>query len=391
MKRSPPQFGHIRRHDAERPPLQISDLETPIPVVDLDRLTDNLDRMAAYTMLHGLALRPHVKTHKSRRIAADQVRLGAVGLTCATMREMEVMGDVTPDLLLAYPPIGAAKLSRLITLPRTVRITVAVDSVESIEQVAAAAHAIGREIGIYVELDLGMRRVGVQAVDDAIELVQLVGQRDQLRYAGIAFYPGHIREPVQDQTEKLERLNGDLAAALERLDAAGYPPPVVSGGSTPLAWRAHEIFGLNEVRPGTYVFNDRTTAELGACAWDDCALTVLATVVSTAVSGQAVIDAGSKALGREPVRGSGGDGFGVLLDRPEVIVERMSEEHGILDISKSSWQPRVGEQVRVIPNHVCVVVHLNDLIYGVRGDRVETRWAVDARGRERIAEELALV
>jgi D-serine deaminase-like pyridoxal phosphate-dependent protein len=144
------------------------------------------------------------------------------------------------------------------------------------------------------------------------------------------------------------------------------------------------VNGVTEVRPGTYVYNDRTTAALGACAWEDCALTVLATVVSTAVPGQAVIDAGSKALAREPMPGAGAaaQGYGVLLDRPEVVVTRMSEEHGILDLHGTDWRPAVGEQVRVVPNHVCVAVHLHDTIYGMRDDVVETSWPVTARGRE---------
>jgi D-serine deaminase-like pyridoxal phosphate-dependent protein len=171
-----------------------------------------------------------------------------------------------------------------------------------------------------------------------------------------------------------------LATYTDALRDAGLPAPVVSGGSTPAAWRMHEVRGVTEVRPGTYVYNDRTTATIGACDWDDCALTVLATVVSTAVKGQAVIDAGSKTLGREPLRAEG-DGYGALLDHPEVVVARMSEEHGILDLSKSSWRPRLGDQVRIVPNHVCIVVHLFDEIIGVRGHAVETRWPVAARGR----------
>ena len=144
----------------------------------------------------------------------------------------------------------------------------------------------------------------------------------------------------------------------------------------------HEVAGITEVRPGTYVYNDRTTAEIGACEWDDCAFSVLATVVSTAVPGQAVIDAGSKALGREPLRAADEDGWGALADRPEVVVTRMSEEHGILDLRNTDWKPEVGELVRVVPNHVCYVVALFDTIYGVRDDEsVETEWTVQARGR----------
>ncbi|MGQ0539912.1 MAG: alanine racemase [Gemmatimonadaceae bacterium] len=363
------------------PARRIAELETPAPLVDLDRLALNLDRMASYAVLHGLALRPHVKTHKSPRIAAEQMRLGAVGLTCATPREAEVMSDVARDVLVAYPTIGAARLARLIALPEQTRLTVAVDSPQAIDQLAEAARDSGREIDVYVELDLGMHRVGVPNVDTAVALARRVHAKARLRFAGITFYPGHIRGHVADQGGDIERLAGDLAAAIETMAASGVRPRVVSGGSTPLAWRMHEVAGVTEVRPGTYVYNDRTTAEIGACGWEDCAFTVLATVVSMAVPGQAVVDAGSKALGREPLRGVVGEGFGALQDRPAVTVQRMSEEHGILDLRDCDWRPEVGEQVRIVPNHVCVVVHLNDTMYGVRGDVVETSWPVAARGR----------
>jgi D-serine deaminase-like pyridoxal phosphate-dependent protein len=366
---------------ATNTPRQLRDLETPAPLVDLDRLAQNLDRMAAYAALHGLSLRPHVKTHKSPRIAAEQMRLGAVGLTCATPREAEVMSDVTRDVLVAYPIIGLPKVLRVASLPASINLTVAVDSEAAIDQLNDASREAGRETDVYVELDLGMHRVGVPDVDQAAALARRVRERPRLRYAGITFYPGHIRGHVNEQHADLERLRRDITHAIEALDRAGLHPRVVSGGSTPAAWRMHEITGVTEVRPGTYVYNDRGTAALGACSWEDCAFTVLATVVSTAVPGQAVVDAGSKALGREPMRGVEGEGFGALLDRPDVTVQRMSEEHGILDLSRSDWKPEVGEQVRIVPNHVCVVVHLNDVMFGVRGDVVETSWPVEARGR----------
>lgn len=365
--------------------MQLTDLQTPVPVVDLPRLRANLSRMAEYTHAHGLALRPHVKTHKARRVAREQLALGAVGVTCATPRECEVMSEVAADVLLAYPPVGTPRLARLMALPEQVRLTVAVDTADSIEALAEAARGAlggaGREVGVYVEMDVGMRRVGVPTVDEAVTLARLVRERAPLRFDGITFYPGHVREPIDQQGPALARLQRELDAALVAFRDAGVEPRVVSGGSTPAAWRMHEVPAVTEVRPGTYVYNDRTTAAIGACEWDDCALSVLATVVSTAVPGQAVIDAGTKALGREPVRGADGEGWGALAERPEVVVTRMSEEHGILDLSRTAWRPRVGEQVRIVPNHVCIVVHLNDEIVGVDGDRVVERWTVDARGR----------
>jgi D-serine deaminase-like pyridoxal phosphate-dependent protein len=230
-----------------------------------------------------------------------------------------------------------------------------------------------------------MHRVGLPDVDDALALAARVNAARGLHFAGIAFYPGHVREQVEQQDAKLASLGASLERALSRFDAAGLPARAVSGGSTPTLWRTHELPGVTEFRPGTYVYNDRTTASIGACAWDECALTVLATVVSTSVPGQAVIDAGTKSLGREPVRGAEGEGFGQLLEHPEVVVERMSEEHGVLNLNESNWRPVVGERVRVVPNHVCIVVHLNDLVYGVRGRSVESSWPVAARGRGQTA------
>ena len=360
--------------------MYLEQLETPVPVVDLDRLAHNLDRMAAYATLHGLRLRPHVKTHKSPRIAAEQLRLGAVGLTCATLREAEVMSEVCDDILVAYPPVGAARLERLAMLPASVRVAVAADDANALDALSVAARLGHRTIDVMVEADLGMHRVGVTSPDKAVAIARHIERSSSLRFAGLQFYPGHIRAQVSEQDAALAQLGRDIATYVDALHDAGLPPAIVSGGSTPAAWRMHEVPGVNEVRPGTYVYNDRTTAQIGACDWEDCALTVLATVVSVSVKGQAVVDAGTKALGREPLRADG-DGYGALLDHPEVIVSRMSEEHGILDLSRSSWRPRLGDQVRIVPNHVCIAVHLFDEIIGVRGHAVETRWPVAARGR----------
>jgi D-serine deaminase-like pyridoxal phosphate-dependent protein len=355
-------------------------LETPIALVDLDRLERNLDRVATYAMQHGLALRPHTKTHKSPKVAVEQLRRGAIGLTCATLLEAEVMAEVCEDILLAYPPVGSSKLQRLLAIPDEIELTVALDSIEVAEALAQAAGERGRPVGVYVELDLGMRRVGLAAIEDVVALARRISERPPLLYRGIAFYPGHIRARVGQQDEEIARLNSGLRATIAALERAGLRPEVVSGGSTPTILKAHEIEGLTEIRPGTYAYNDRITQQTGACGWDDCALTVLATVVSTAVPGQAVIDAGTKALGREPAAGAD-DGFAALVDRPEVTVQRLSEEHGILDLRNSNWRPMVGEQVQLVPNHVCIAVHLHEVIYGIRGGRIETSWPVSARGR----------
>lgn len=358
----------------------LPELQTPAAVVDVDRMDANIRRVADYAREHRLALRPHAKTHKSPRVAREQLTQGAAGLTCATAREAEALQAVCDDLLVAYPPVDPGRADRLAALEAE-RVIVALDSREAVGVMSKAAHRAGRTIGVYVEMDLGMRRVGVATVEEAIAIAREAAAAPALEFAGLAFYPGHVRQSMDEQDAALRDLSDRVGAAVEAFRAAGLEPPVVSGGSTPTLWRSHEVPGVTEIRPGTYVYNDRTTAAVGACAWDDCAFTVLATVVSTAVAGQAVIDAGVKALGREPIRGTADEGFAALLDRPDVIVTRMSEEHGVLDLSRTDWKPRVGERVRVVPNHVCVAVHLFDEVVGIREGSVVERWPIEARGR----------
>jgi D-serine deaminase-like pyridoxal phosphate-dependent protein len=359
----------------------LDELETPALVVDLDRMERNLDRVADYAARHRLALRPHIKTHKSPQLAREQIVRGASGVTCATPFEAEVMSDVADDILVMYPPVGARRAERLAEVARRVRLTVALDSAEAAGELSRAAVRMESQVGVLIELDAGMHRVGLPAIDDAVALARLVDALPNISVTGIAFYPGHVRAHVREHGTQLTELSGFVSGARRAFRAAGIDVPVVSAGSTPTIFETHLIDGVTEMRPGTYIFNDRTTAEIGACDFDDCALTVLATVVSTAVPGQAVIDAGTKALGREPMRGGTADGFGCLWHDRNVTVASMSEEHGVLDLSRSPWGPSVGERVRVIPNHVCIVVHLADVVYGLRSEAVVSSWPVAARGR----------
>ncbi|MBI4538437.1 MAG: alanine racemase [Gemmatimonadetes bacterium] len=362
-------------------PQTIHDVETPVPLVDVARMQANIERTAAYCRDHGIGWRPHVKTHKTPELAAIQLSAGAIGLTVATRREAEVMAIVATDILLAYPPIGESKVQRLVELPERVRLSVALDSREALHALANAARRQGREVNVLVEIDAGLRRVGVSDPERAVELAREACALDGVAYRGILFYPGHIRAPAPEQGTELRALAALVDRFLERLGAEGLPAEVVSGGSTPTLSRSHEIPGLTEIRPGTCIFNDRSTAAIGASRWQDCAYSILATVVSTAVPGRAIIDAGSKALSKEEVRGSG-TGYGALLEHPEVVVQGLYEEHGILDLAGTPWRPQVGDRVRVVPNHVCVSVNLNERLYAVEGERITGWWSVAARGRE---------
>jgi D-serine deaminase-like pyridoxal phosphate-dependent protein len=355
-------------------------VETPVGRVDLERVRANARRVATYAAEHGLGWRPHIKTHKSREVARIQLDAGARGLTVATLREAEVMADLADDLLLAYPPVGAGKVKRLLALPRTLDLKVALDSEDVLRPLAEAAVRADRTVGVLVEQDVGLGRVGVRTADDVVRLATVCEELGGVAFRGVMFYPGHIRMRQEEQTPHLEELSRRVEETLAALDAAGRPPETVSGGSTPTLWRSHEVAGLTEIRSGSCIYNDREGLDVGVADPDDLAYTVVATVVSTAVPGRVVVDAGSKALAKES-RGDGG-GFGCLFDRPEVTVLALSEEHGVLDIGSTSWRPEIGERVRIVPNHVCVSVNLQDRILAVDGD--EQRMIVpEALGRGR--------
>lgn len=359
--------------------------ETPVGYVDLAVARANARRVADYAAEHGLAWRPHIKTHKSRTVARMQLDAGAAGLTVATLHEAEVMSDLTDDLLLAYPPVGAAKLARLTELARERsghaghRLTVALDDEAVLQPLSRACADAGVEVGVLVELDVGLGRVGVPDADSVVRLARSAADLPGVTFRGLMFYPGHIRMEEEEQSGPVAAAARRVEAALDALEEAGLPPEVVSGGSTPTLWRSHLFPGLTEIRSGSCIYFDREAVDVGVAAPDKLAYSVLATVVSTAVPGHAVVDAGSKALAKEA---RGGSGYGFVLGRPEVVVSGLSEEHGVLDLSDTDWRPSVGDRVRLIPNHVCVSVNLQDALLARDGE--DHAWMpLEGRGRGR--------
>ena len=347
--------------------MKLAAVETPVGIVDLARARRNVERAVEYCRRHGIAWRPHVKTHKSVEMARLQLEAGAKGLTVATPHEAEVMATVTDDLLLAHPPACASKVRRLCALPESVDLKVGLDAVEVLRPLAAAGAAAGRTFGILVEFDAGLGRTGVVAPEGAVRVAEAAASVAGARFDGLMFYPGHVRIPRTEQPAALARLSDRIDAFVAALEGAGLPPGVVSGGSTPTLWDSHLLRGVTEVRSGTCIYNDRDIVGMGAAAPEDVAYTVLGTVVSVAVPGQVVVDAGSKALSKE-VLGSGAPGYGVLFDHPDVTVKAINEEHGVLDLSGTAWRPAIGEQLRIVPNHVCVSVNLQDQLWGFEGE-----------------------
>ncbi len=361
------------------------DLDTPALVVDLDVMERNLRRAAKYAAAHNLRLRPHTKTHKTPELARMQLDGGAAGLTVAKVGEAEVMLQAEPaDMLVAYPVIGSPKLRRLVEVARRSRVTVALDSLDAARQLSEAARAGGVTIGVLAELDVGLGRVGVAAGQELAGLASGIAALPALEFDGIAFYPGHIRRLDEAGVKAMLALGALVESVLADLRRAGPEARIVSGGSTPSLFHSHRVSGMNEIRPGTYIFNDWNTVSAGACAQEECAAFVMATVVSTARPGQVIIDGGSKTFSSDRLAGSGEDGgFGRIHEDPGAVLFKMNEEHGFLDIRHCARGFGLGDKVRVIPNHICTAVNLHETLYAIRREEVVAEWRVRARGKLR--------
>ncbi|TNB46903.1 D-TA family PLP-dependent enzyme [Martelella lutilitoris] len=350
--------------------MKIEDLDTPVPVADLAIVDANLKRMQDYCDEHGIALRPHIKTHKIVRLAERQLALGAKGITCQKLGEAEVMADAgIEDILISYPLIGPIKAKRLAALAKRAKMSVAVDSDVALETVASAAEMADAPIGVLVEFDSGLGRTGVVTVDEALALAQKVSETPHLSFDGLMTYPAS------------EASVAFVKQARDAFAAAGLTIPKVSGGGTPNAFRTHEFGVIDELRVGTYIYNDRMMMGVGHAALEDCAFDVLVTVVSRPTPDRAIIDAGTKSLTSDPA-GKGGPGHGLIREYPDAVIERLTEEHGMVDLSASAKKPEIGERLRVVPNHVCPVSNLHDSIVVVEDGSV-SEWRVDARGLTR--------
>ncbi len=355
--------------------MNIHDLDTPALVVDLDIMERNLTRMADYAAAHKLRLRPHTKTHKIPALGARQIALGAAGLTVAKSTEAEIMvKSGTPDLLIAYPVLGARKLERIRAVSKETDITISVDSVEVAQQLSDA----GLQVGVLAETDVGMGRVGVEPGAPLVDLAKAISRMPGIMFRGIAYYPGHIKSTDAAGMEAIAKLGALLASIRADFSVAGIDAPIFSGGSTPTMWHSHEVPVQNEIRPGTYIFNDRNSVFSGCCTVEDCAASILCTVVSTSVKDQFVIDGGSKTFSSDMAVQAG---HGWVVEHPDALFAKMNEEHGRVTLADAKSKVKIGERVRVIPNHICVAVNLHEKIYGVRGGEVEEVWVVEGRGK----------
>ncbi len=369
----------------------LDDLPTPQVLIDRARVLKNIDRVQALASSAGVRLRPHAKTHKSPVVARWQIDRGAVGICCAKLGEAEVFADAgIADIRLPYPvnPFNAA---RAIALMDRTTLSIIVDHPAVVRGWSDAMRQAGRTLDVLVKVDVGFHRCGInpENEDGALAFVRMVASLPGLRLRGLLSHAGHgYHAASETELESIAaREAGVLTSLRDRLRAAGVAIDELSVGATPTLRYSAKQQGLTELRPGNYVYFDRTQVALGAATLDDCALTVLATVVSKPSSDRIILDSGSKTLTNDGARGiTKAAGYGAVLTADgravdtSLAIERLSEEHATVAVSGGTpLQP--GDRVRVLPNHSCVVSNLVDQVRLVDGDRVLDTLTVAARGK----------
>jgi D-serine deaminase-like pyridoxal phosphate-dependent protein len=360
-------------------PLLPAGLDTPAVVIDLDIVERNARRLGDELGRRGIALRPHAKTHKSVALGRLQVDAGARGLTVGNLGEAEVFAAAgLDDLFIAYPIWAespkAARLRALHDLD-SLRLVVGFDSIAGAERLAAAVEGSRRPLAVVLELDPGNRRTGAPA--QVAGLIATAARNLGLDVRGVFTHGGHAYAPGAAEPAGADEV-ATLTSGASALAAEGIEPVVVSAGSTPTQLTA-AVVPVNEIRAGTYLIGDRQQWFIGAVPGNGVAIAVAATVVSAAVDGQVVIDAGAKTLTKDVA--SYLEGHGLLPAYPDAIIERVSDYHGMVRIPLGSPRPAVGEVVAVIPNHVCPVIDLRDSFVATRSGVIVGVWPVDARGR----------
>ncbi|KAA0700649.1 D-TA family PLP-dependent enzyme [Neorhizobium sp. P12A] len=346
-------------------------LNTPAVLVDLDIVHRNIDRFQAYADAHGLKVRPHIKTHKLPAIAEMQLKAGAIGITCQKVSEAEAMIEGSPqirDVLITYNILGAEKLEHLAALARKVTLSVVADNEVIIDGLSSTFASQPAPLSVLVECNTGADRCGVATPEAAAALAQRIAKAPGLVFGGLMTYP-----PVNGAAA----VETFMSRAKALIEAAGIAVPVITSGGTPSMMHAADAPVTTEYRPGTYVYNDRSLVARGVCSWDDCALTVLATVVSVPAANRAIIDAGSKTLTSDLL---GLSGYGHVLGRDDIAIDQLSEEHGRL-VTEGPINLKVGDKLRIVPNHACVVTNMVDAVTVLEKGGISGVWPVAARGR----------
>lgn len=371
--------------------MNLNDLQTPVLLLDRTRLMANLSRMGDKATAHGVALRPHLKTAKSADIGRLATAGQPGGITVSTLREAAYfLAQGFTDITYAVG-IAAGKLDRVATLQRDgARIAILTDNADVARGIAARAKAAGDRFEVLIEIDTGDHRAGVAPDSPALmHIAEILTGAAGVTLRGVLTHAGHSYNctTADEIAAVAEAERTGAVQAAERLRAAGHACPVVSVGSTPTAVHARDLTGVTEMRPGVYMFNDVFQASIGACAMDDIALSVLATVIGHYPNrGEILTDAGGLALSKDRSTAAGprdvGYGLAVGLDGaklPEMHVVRVSQEHGVIAAAPgagalpfASLPP--GSRLRILPNHACMTAAAYDCYQVLEGNRVAATW-----------------
>ena len=361
----------------------VETLDTPALVLDLDVVNANIARTVEIAQAAGARLRPHIKTHRMLAVARLQIAAGAEGICCAKTGEAEVFADGgIDDIFIANQVVGAAKLRRLRALAERVRLAVGVDHPDQIELLSQAFREAD-PLDISIEIDVGQRRTGVVEPHEAVDLAQRILDAPGLALRGVYTHEGHdyAAKDNADLAVIADQAQRQMLEAAQAIRDVTGAPCEVSMGSTPSLFARKFHPGIDELRPGTAVFNDGSHANfLGHTDW--CAATVLATVVNRPAPDRVVVDAGAKALTSDR-RGPSileNSGFGMVVDRPDATIVSLSDEHGVLSVPDAGAYT-IGEVIRIIPNHICPCVNLYDHAFVARDGIVRDVWEVSARGQ----------
>ncbi|HJS10827.1 DSD1 family PLP-dependent enzyme [Sphingopyxis sp.] len=363
-----------------------ADLNTPVLILDVDALDRNIAAMAALTAHHGVALRPHAKTHKSVDIALRQKAAGAVGVCCAKIGEAEVLaeGGVT-GILITSPVAAPAAIERLAKLAATAEgLMAVVDHPGVAERIDAALEAAGAKLDVIIDIDPGIARTGVASAEAAVALVKLISESPNLEYRGVQFYCGsqqHIESYAERRAAIVER-TAYLQEVIAALSETGFAPEIVTGSGTGTHRIDLDLGVFNELQAGSYVFMDKQYLDCdiadGAAPPFEVSLSVDARVVSANHSGLVTIDAGYKSLST--------DGGVAVVQRgaPETaFFAFMGDEHAALIAPEIGTQLAPGDPVSLTVPHCDPTVNLYDFYHIVAGDTLVDIWPVGARGRAR--------
>jgi len=368
--------------------MNLESLKTPSLVLDLDRVKRNARRMSERITQFGVDLRPHVKTHKSVEVARIQTEGHSGAVTVSTLAEARAFSEHGFSQITYAIPIEPGKFSEAINLSRTCELSLITDDLDVPAQLNSAAKAENVHLNLFLKVDSGYHRCGVEpTTKDAIEIPRRISDASNLKFAGILTHAGHSYH-CTSKAELLEmaRHERDLMASFgDTLRREVGEVPVVSIGSTPTITTVDHLEGINEARPGNYIFYDAFQATLGSCSFDDCALTVLASVVHRDATRQKlIIDAGAIALSKDrgPIDINPTCGYGRVLDLAgndlNVTVREMSQEHGVMfaEDAKVFDQLKVGTRVRVLANHSCLTAAQHSYYNVLEGDSIVDRWQI---------------